>query len=171
MKNQKTKSEMILEFVEEYRRSGEPWPATKKDIASWAVRNKKWLPSLKSQIDVCADEIAEAMRQDIFVDAQNRPVRKKYAMPVSESLPDGRHKQKFLWLDMTDETTTTEQMHVVFQYARKQVLNDCVQLRNSVDSYNQNYNKKEPIQLLLDFELDLAELSQPVEYVGGPVVD
>jgi hypothetical protein len=167
MESHRTKSDSLLIVVEEYRRAGEPWPATKKEIASWAIRNDKWQPTLKAQIDICADEIAVAMRDEVFKDAQERIVRKKYALPVSEPLPDGRHKQRFLWLDMTDESTTTEQMHEVFQYQRKQVLNDCTHLKSSLDSYNENYNRNQPIQLSFDFEPDLAELSQPVEYVGG----
>jgi hypothetical protein len=171
MTTHRTKPEMILDFVEEYRKSGETWPATKQDIASWAIRNDKWQPTLKSQINICADEIADAMREDLFKDAQRRTVRRKYAMPVLDSLPDGRHKQRFLWLDMTDESTTTEQMHVVFQHQRKQVLNDCVQLKNSVDSYNENFNREEYIQLCLNFEPDIAELAQPVEYISRPIQD
>lgn len=168
MTTRTTNREMLLQIVEDYRKSGERWPATKQDIAAWAIRNDKWQPTFKSQIDMCADEIADAMRDDIFEDPQHRIVRKKYAMPDSETLPDGRHKQRYLWLDMTDSTTTTDDMHGVFQYQRRGVLNDCVQLKNSVDSYNENYNHEDPIQLSFDFEPDLAELSQPVEYVGGP---
>jgi hypothetical protein len=49
-------------------------------------------------------------------------------------------------------------MEVAFQQRRQQVVGDCRQLKADVDSYNQNYNIGEAIQLVLDFTLDVEEL-------------
>jgi hypothetical protein len=35
---------------------------------------------------------------------------------------------------------------------------DCHQLKNDVDSYNQNLNPGDPIQMIFDFRDDLAEI-------------
>jgi hypothetical protein len=37
-------------------------------------------------------------------------------------------------------------------------LGDCKQLKTDTDSYNENYNAAEPIQMIFDFTEDLAEL-------------
>jgi len=43
------------------------------------------------------------------------------------------------------------------QIAQKGTVGDCRQLKTDVDSYNDNQNTGEPIQLVLDFTDDMAE--------------
>lgn len=43
---------------------------------------------------------------------------------------------------------------------------DCRQLRQDVDSYNENYNKSIPIQMVFDFTEDLEELDQEESFTG-----
>jgi hypothetical protein len=49
-------------------------------------------------------------------------------------------------------------MRIAFQQRRKQIVGDCRQLKNDVDSFNENVNPGPPIQLVLDFTQDIAEL-------------
>ena len=163
MLTRKTKTETLLDIVEEYRESGETWPATAKNIASWAVRNKKWDSPRKAVIDQCASELADAMREEIFTDPQNRRVRKKHAMRIQKLLPDGTYRQLHLWIDMTDSSRT--ELHIAFQQERSQVLGNCRQLKTDIDSFNESFNSEAPIQMSFDFNPDLAELEQPTEYV------
>ena len=44
-----------------------------------------------------------------------------------------------------------------FQQRRQGIVGDCRQLKADVDSYNQNQNSGEVIQLVLDFTSDMAE--------------
>ena len=56
-------------------------------------------------------------------------------------------------------------MHAAFQNRRQQIVMDCHQLYMDTDSYNQNFNKEKPIQMIFDFTLDLAELAIMSEIV------
>ena len=47
-----------------------------------------------------------------------------------------------------------------FAQRRHQIVDDCVQLKTDVDVYNDKRNPAEPIQIPLDFTLDVAELQQ-----------
>ena len=48
-------------------------------------------------------------------------------------------------------------MVVAFQQRRGQIVSDCVQLKRDVDSYNDNQNDGEPIQVPLNFTADVHE--------------
>jgi hypothetical protein len=60
-----------------------------------------------------------------------------------------------LWADI--RTAGREHMETAFQQRRQQILGDCRQLKRDVDSYNDNYNAGEPLQMIFNFIDDLAE--------------
>lgn len=162
MKQKSTKTEMLLRIVQDYRDSGEPWPAARKTIASWAVRTNCWQAPRKSLIDQCGEELANAMRQEVFTDPQGRRVRKKHPVPVVRELADGSQEQLYLWHDITD--WTREQAQSGFQYLRTQILGDCKRLQTDVDSYNENWNQSGvPVQMCLNFEDDIDEWKRAQE--------
>lgn len=151
-----TKAIMLQRIVQEYRDAGEPWPIDRKSIASWAIRNKRWSAPFKTLIDQCAQELARAMRLEVFVDPQGRRVRRKHAVPVLLELSDGTHEQLYFWHDITD--WTREQAQTGFQYLRSHILGDCKRLVTDVESYNDNWNKSGvPVQMCLNFEDDIEE--------------
>src|SRR5262245_25425163 len=115
----KTKTEYLQDLVEAYRSAGESWPATAKQIGGWAIQMGRWKAPIKSQIEQCASEIADAMRQEMFIDPQGREVRKKHPYREITELPDGKHEQKFLWIDMQDEDVEPDKVEMAFQYGRK----------------------------------------------------
>ena len=49
-------------------------------------------------------------------------------------------------------------MAIAFQQRRQQIVGDCRQLKADTDSYNENNNTGKPIQMVIDFTDDLAEL-------------
>jgi hypothetical protein len=55
-------------------------------------------------------------------------------------------------------TAPREHMEVAFQQRRQQIVGDCRQLKWDVDSYNQNHNAGEELQMVFDFTLDLEEI-------------
>lgn len=137
--------------VARYRAAGEKWPATARDIAAWAIRTKEWEPSRATIIDLCADELARAMREEYITDPQGRRVRAKHAAR------EGRGAvQQTLWADI--RTAPRKHMEIAFQQRRQQVVGDCRQLKTDVDSFNQNANPGGPIQVVFDFTQDLEEL-------------
>lgn len=51
-----------------------------------------------------------------------------------------------------------EHMEIAFQQKRQQIVGDCRQLKWDMDSYNDNHNVGEEIQMIFDFTLDLEEI-------------
>ena len=139
-------------IVNKYIKAGKPWPAEKRAIAAWAVQTELWKPHPSKLISQCAEELGEAMRQEHFTDKQGRSVRAKHAARVKDR--DG--KQITLWGDLRTEPPNF--MTISFQQRRQMILGECHQLKIDVDSYNQNGNSGEPIQVIFDFRTDLAEM-------------
>jgi hypothetical protein len=168
----KSYNESLQTFKEMYRASGELWPADIRTIAGWVIQRGLWKPSSRSAVSILARDLGQALRVEYMTDVQGRRIRKMHARKLSEELPDGKYVQKTLWDDIT--TAEPEHMHISFQQRRKMVLGDCHQLKTDLDSYNENWNTKQEIQLSWDFTEDLAELDLPTHYEGddfGGVVD
>lgn len=146
-----TYSEQMQKIVVEYRSAGHAWPATTHDIAAWAVRTGKWHAPRELAIDRCADDLARAMREEFITDRQGRRVRAKHA-----ARQEVNGEQQTFWADL--RTAPREHMEVAFAQRRQQVVSDCAQLKRDVDSYNENFNAEETIQMVFDFTMDLAEL-------------
>jgi hypothetical protein len=145
-----THYELLRQYVQQYRDSGRPWPATSREIAVWAIGSGLWKPSQSAIITICAEAFAAAMREEYFTDPQGRTVRAKHAAKVVRA-----GKQLTLWGDM--RTENPKFMATAFQNRRSQIVSDCRQLKLDVDSYNENRKPPKPFQLILDFTDDVAE--------------
>lgn len=148
-------------ITEAYRRAGKEWPATARDIASWAIEQNLWKPSRDDQVRQCTDQLTRAMREEYFTDPQGRKVR---VMHVAREVRNG--ELVGLWDDI--RTADRPHMAAAFQLRRQQIVGDCRQLKTDVNSYNENGNTGDPIDLVLDFtwdveELEAAELGEPAE--------
>lgn len=146
-----TYSEQLQRIVRLYRQSGEPWPASSRQIANWGISQKLWAPHRDSLVTQFAEQISRAMREEFIVDDQGRTVRAKHAARINES-----GEQMVLWADI--RSAPRGHMEIAFQQRRHQIVGDCRQLKVDVDSYNDNTNTDKPIQMILDFTEDLAEL-------------
>jgi hypothetical protein len=143
-----TYNEQMQAIANKYWESGEPWPATSRQIAAWAVRHRLWAPHESSLISQCAEALAQAMREEYIKDPQGRTVRAKHAARVEQAV---------FWDDI--RTAPREHMEVAFKQRRQMILGDCRQLKTDVDSFNQNRSETEPIQMSFDFTNDLLELA------------
>jgi len=128
-----------------------PGPATRRQIAAWALETKRWQPQHGTLIAQLAEELSRAMREEYIMDPQGRSVRAKHAARMAR---DGQ--QMTLWGDIRN--AGREFMEVALQQRRRQIVGDCRQLKLDADSYNENKNPGPPIQLIFDFRADLAEL-------------
>ena len=146
----------LQDLVEQYRNEEHVDSVNLAEAAAWMIRNKHWLPRVKKQIDILKDELRVALREEYITDPQGRRVRRKHAQRTYKVAEDGKSKQMVFWHDI--ETATRPQMQACSQQRRQGVVMDCRQLKNDVDSYNENYNKSIPIKLLWDFTDDLADL-------------
>jgi len=142
----------VRRLVKEYRRSGERWPATTDEMASWAIRNGRWESSRKQVIRQCSRAISRALREEYYTDPKGRRVRTKHAIKVPRK--DGG--QTSLWDDI--RIAPREHMEQSFQQRRHRIVGDCRQLKTDVDSYNDAHPDDEDIQLVLEFVKDVAEL-------------
>lgn len=144
-------NEQLQKVVQQYQAAGQPWPASARQIAAWGYEQKLLVPYPSTIIKQFADDVARAMREEYVVDPQGRTVRAKHAARIK--LDDG---QLTLWADI--RTADPKHMKIAFQQRRQQIVGDCRQLKVDVDSYNDNANPTKPIQLVLDFTQDIAEL-------------
>jgi hypothetical protein len=145
-------NDQLLEIVDKYRRAGNSWPATKRQIARWAFDNKLWEPHPSTVLDQFARELGRAMREQYIIDPQGRSVRAKHVALIKKE----GGEQEFLWGDMRDRDK--EFMPAALQYRRNLIMNDCRQLKIDQDSFNQNYNDGPELQLSFDFTKDIEEL-------------
>jgi hypothetical protein len=144
-------SKQMQQIVEDYRRAGELWPTSTKVIAAWAIRMGRWQMHPAAAISRCAEDIATAMRAEYFIDKKGRRVRLLH--PAQTKTHDG--EQLVLWDDI--RTAPRAHMHLSFQQNRKGIFWDCLQLKTAVDSYNDAHQKEEQIEMVFNFENDLAE--------------
>ena len=137
-------------LVATYIAAGRPWPASTEQIASWAVREGKWLPPTSALIKQCARDFADAMRQENLTDDQGRIVRAKYPATV-----DRNGARVTLWDDV--RTASRPFMVTHFAQRRQSVAADYRKMKSDLDSYNENRNPNPPIQMSFNFTMDMAE--------------
>jgi hypothetical protein len=155
-----TKQEYLQDIVNDYIAAGEPWPADRRTLAAWAVRNGRWESPPRSRIDQCAKELAEAMRAEMETDPQGRTVRAKHCAKIQE-MEDGKPVQRTLWFG---RDAAPNLMHIALQQRRKGILGDNRQLKIDQDSYNDNNKYGAQIQLSFDYTADLLEMEHASEY-------
>jgi hypothetical protein len=145
-------TEQLQKIANDYIAAGQKWPATKMELAQWALTNHRWQPQPSLLLKLCAEEIAGAMREEFITDKQGRRVRAKHVALMPG--PDG--EQIYLWDDY--RTMSREHMHVSAQTERQQIASWCYRLKVDVDSFNENKNSGTPIQIKLNFEPDMKEM-------------
>jgi hypothetical protein len=141
--------QQLQRIVNKYIEAGEEWPATSHQIAKFAIDNHLWEAQKATVIDLCAEQLARAMREEYIHDPQGRVVRAKHAARVLG-------QQTVLWADI--RTASREHMVIALQQRRQQIVGDCRQLKADTDSYNENYNTGKQIAMIFDFTDDIAEL-------------
>ena len=144
-------TEQLQNIVKKYENAGHPLPATAHEIAQWAIEQGIWEPQRDTLLNRCSEELARAMREEYITAPQGRRVRVKHVAMIEK---DG--KQASFWADM--RKAPHGHMEIAFQQRRQQIVGDCRQLKWDMDSYNQNHNAGEPIQMVFDFTLDLEEI-------------
>lgn len=138
-------------IVEEYRASGEPWPASAQTMAAWAVRTGRWKLAPTFAVSKCAEDLASAMREEYMTDRKGRRVRVKHATRVYRN-----GEQLVLWHDIHD--IRRDDMQLSTQQRRQQIVGDCLRLKADVDYFNEAHPGEDPLQLVLDFTMDVAEI-------------
>ncbi len=151
MKKSKSRNDFLLEIVREYQKAGNTLPANPKDIARFAIGHRLWEQKPEAVVSLCADQIARAMSMEYFEDASGNRIRAKHAVVYAEG-----PKQYSMWDDI--RTADHPFVSVALQQRRKHIVNECKQLKNDADYYNNSRNPPAPVQIVFNFELDLEEM-------------
>lgn len=143
-------NERLQELYRKYEKDGHMQPFTMHELAAWAFDNGLCQPQRSTMVNRLAEEFARAMRVEFHTDPQGRRVRTKHMATYERN-----GKQYALWADI--RVASRDHMERSFQQRRQGIVGDCRQLKADVDSYNQNQNRGEALQLVLDFTDDMAE--------------
>jgi hypothetical protein len=145
-----TYTEQMQQIWRAYEDDGQPVPATSHEVAAWAIRNRLWHPRPADVVGQCAEDLSQALREEYLTDAKGRRIRAKHSALVAR---DG--KQFSFWADI--RTAPRSHMELAFRQRRNQIVGDCRQLKNDVDSYNDANANQAVIPMLFDFTDDLEE--------------
>jgi hypothetical protein len=149
-------SNAVKDYVERYKREvNSDGLVDPHDVAEWAYKNGLHKPSVKTVIDAIASDIAQVFREEYRVDRYGRRYRAKHATTHKRG-----NKTLALWADLDDPNAPHTHFVKSFAQRRQQIVGDCVQLKTDVDVYNEKRTPVEPIQVPLDFTLDVIEMQQ-----------
>lgn len=146
-----THNEEMQKIWKQYIDAGMTTPTSARDVAAWAIENRLWSPKPVDVIAQCAEDLSKALREEYRTDKLGRRYRAKHAVRVNSE-----GKQLTLWSDI--DTAPRAHMEKAFAQRRQQIIGDCHQLKIDVDCYNDARLSDPPIQLVLDFTMDIAEL-------------
>lgn len=148
-------SDAIKNYIDRYRTEKQPGDGLidPHAVAEWAYKNGCHKPNVKTVIDAIAADIAQVFREEYRTDARGRRYRAKHAATQKVG-----NKTLSLWGDLDDPNAPHEHFVKSFAQRRQQIVGDCLQLKTDVDVYNDQRVPVEPIQIVLDFTLDVEEL-------------
>ncbi len=144
-------AKQMRKFFREYEAEGNPMPADLNDVYEWARLTGRWEPSQEIARRAFVEDMSRALREDYFTDDAGNRVRAMHPAAVKK---DGA--QFHLWQDA--RTAAHGHMAAAFAGRRNGVVGDLKQLKVDVDWYNRTFADRPAIQLVLNFEDDIAEL-------------
>lgn len=145
-------SQQMQDIFRKYQEEVSPDPADLRDVAAWAIKEGLWHPKPADVHARFAQEMADALREEYRTDKAGRRYRAKHAIRATNY--DG--KQMSLWDDI--DTAPRAHMEKAFAQRRRGIVGDSHQLRLDVDHFNSVHPEEEPVQLILDFTDDVAEM-------------
>ena len=149
-----TYSNQIKDYVARYRKEVDDTGLVDPHVlAEWAFSNGLHKPNVRTIIDAIARDIAQVFREEYRTDRFGRRYRAKHA-----AIRKSGNKTLSLWADIDDLQAPHEHFQRSFAQRRQQIVGDCFQLKTDVDVYNDRRDPSEPVQIVLDFTLDVEEL-------------
>lgn len=148
-------AEQMQRIFDRYSEEVDPSPVSLDEVASWAVGQGLFRPMPKDIVKVCREALADSLRQEKRIDAKGRLHRAKHSVRSSIG-----GVQMSLWADI--ETAPRTFMEKSFAQRRKAIVDDCFQVKQDVDHFNDAHMGDEPIQIVLDFSDDVAEMEAAI---------
>jgi len=119
-------------------------------VAAFAKKHGWKMPKPPSDVDLLAKIFADDAQAEKKRDSKTgHPYRVYHAVPVA-----GTQLQMFVYVDI-DEATRNQMLKSAV-HRREQMVSDGLNLTNDLEHWNRVNPDKEPIQLPLDFTLDVA---------------
>jgi hypothetical protein len=118
-----------------------------RKVAMYA-HDKGWpLPKQTDPVDILASQFAQAAREEVKRDrATGKPYRVNHALTMGQTT---------FWFDIDDPAVTRKKMHLSLTNRRQQMVADGLQLSLDADHWNRIHPAEEPIQMEMDFSLDV----------------
>lgn len=127
-------------------------------VAEWAYQRGLHKPSVRTVVDAIASDIAQYFREEYRTNEDGQRYRAKHAVRFKKG-----DRTMSLWADMDDDRAPRDHFIKSFAQRRQQIVGDCFQLKTDVDVYNSKNVEQRPIQVPLDFTLDVEELQLPLK--------
>lgn len=149
----------IKAYIERYQKEvgGSDGLLDPHEVAEWAYRKGLHKPSMQTVVNAIAADISQILREEYRTSANGQRYRAKHAVRFKKG-----DRTLSLWADMDDEKAPRDHFVRSFAQRRQQIVGDCFQLKTDVDVYNGKYPVQQPIQVPLDFTLDVEELQMPL---------
>lgn len=149
MQNGKTKSEMLRDFVRDFKERRGLISADMHEVAAEAERMGWKMPKPKSPRELLAAQFSDSQREEIRKDeVTGHPYRANLAVKEWRG-----NTQQVLWTDI-DVATRPIAQKALTQY-RDQMIGEAVQLTTTAQHWNRKNPSEEPITPELDFGLDV----------------
>ena len=156
-------STAIKEYVQRYKKEvGDNGLLDPHELAEWAYKHGLHKPNVKTIINIIASDIAKSFREEYRTDKFGRRYRAKHAATFKRG-----NKTLSLWADMDDPIVPHDHFVKSFGQRRQQIVGDCHQLKTDVDVYNYIKRQEKPIQIILDFTLDVEEMNLPIKDIAA----
>lgn len=146
-----TFAEQMQKIFDRYNVEVDPNPVSLDEVAAWALQNGLYRPEPRDVAKLCRDALAESLRQEKRIDEKGRKYRAKHSVKTNIG-----GSQLSLWADIDKAPRLF--MEKSFAQRRKSVVDDCFQVKQDVDHYNDQHPDDAPIPLVLDFTDDVAEI-------------
>lgn len=126
-------------------------PSSTKQAVAWAVDEGLLELPIVDPLDILAEQMAQALREEYRTDEHGRRYRVNHAVRVTKS-----GAQYTFWGVMGHAPYA--HMEKAFAQRRELIIGDNLQLKTDIDVFNSKFRGKNPeIQLVLDYTEDVAE--------------
>lgn len=150
-------SNAVRNYIERYKLEvGNDGLLDAHQLAEWAYKNGLHKPTVRTVIDAIAADIAQVFREEYRTNRFGQRYRAKHATTQKYG-----NKTLSLWADLDDPNAPHDHFMKSFAQRRQQIVGDCFQLKTDADVYNDHRMPPVPIQIVLDFTLDVEELQMP----------
>jgi hypothetical protein len=144
-------SEQMQAIFDRYTVEVDSSPVSLDNVAAWAIERGLYRPAPRDVVKLCREALAESLRQEKRTDSKGRRYRAKHSVRTNVG-----GLQLSLWADIDNAPRSF--MEKSFGQRRKAIADDCFQVKQDVDHFNDENSDEAPIQIVLDFTDDVAEM-------------